>query len=67
MEVAEARTKRLIAPWALLNEWQQAALIDFVCNLDAGVLAGSTLRRKLMPVTSTAAAASWVRAASRVN
>jgi lysozyme len=46
LKAAGAAAKRLIAPWPQLNEWQQGALIDFVYNLGAGALEGSTLRKK---------------------
>lgn len=47
LKAAEAAAKRLISVWALLNERQQAAMINFVYNLGVGALEGSTLCKKL--------------------
>lgn len=46
LAAAEADARRLIARYDQLNQWQQAALIDFAYNLGASALEGSTMRRK---------------------
>lgn len=46
LAAAEAAARRLIAGYDQLNQWQQAALIDFAYNLGPAALEGSTMRRK---------------------
>lgn len=46
LAIAEAAVKRQVPGYADLNEWQQAALIDWTYNFGEMKLAGSTLREK---------------------
>jgi lysozyme len=46
LAVAETAVKRQIHGYGDLNEWQQAALIDWTYNFGETKLSGSTMRRK---------------------